>query len=136
MPLPSSRRALSALTVIGVLESRSKARVGLARLAARMAASIMRIELSDDFITTFHLGVEFQNSFIDPRFHTLGPGSANAVGNGYRIIGIDDALIIVQSQAFRIQRRFPVTNRTHHTNIARKVCLLYTSPSPRDGLLS
>src|SRR5690554_542376 len=121
MPLPSSRRALSALTVMGWSESRSKAVAEFIRPAARTVARSLRTELFNGFIASFHLGIQFQNAFVDPRFHALCPSCAKGVGDCYRVIGINHALLVIQRKAFGVQCCLPVANCSHHPNVSRKV---------------
>src|SRR5690554_3237999 len=98
VPSVSSRRAESALTLMGVSESRSNAVAGLASISAASMTGNRCVRLPDGFILPFHPGVEFQYAFVYPGFHAIGLGDAKRFGNGDRLIGVYLALTVIQGQ--------------------------------------
>src|SRR6056297_4107760 len=98
MPWPSSRRAVSAVTLMGVSESRSNAAAGPVIATVSRAASRRRYRLVSGFIASFHLGVQFQNPLVYPRLHARGPGDAGNVAYFYGCICVYHAPVVIQGQ--------------------------------------
>src|SRR5690554_5190781 len=143
VPSVSSRRAESALTLIGVSESRSNAVAGPASISAASRAGNRCMRLPDGFILPFHPGVKFQYAFVYPGFHAVGPGNAKRFGYGDRLIGMHYAFTIVQGQRFGFQGRFRVAGLPEHYHVTSQSNLIIVLPeapfirfdNPRRGAL-
>ena len=87
----------------------------------------------DKFSKVFQIGlVAISSAFVMPLTYAQDAGTRVAVVNSEKVFNESNFAKAMQT---RLQNEF--TKRQNDLrDSAEKICLLYTSPSPRDGLLS
>src|SRR5690606_34059345 len=119
-PALSSRRAESALTLMGVSESRLNADTGPASNAMARITGRQKDRLPDGFILSLYPGVEFENAFVDPGFHAGGAGDAERLGDGHRLVCVDGAVAVVQGQCLGFKNGFAAFGLSGQPDVPRK----------------